>query len=82
MNFFRCKLVHLNLNAISVLSCFTMLCECWLGVTPDTNMFCYFYSQARYDNTVFSGIRLSLEGVPGDHLQGLLKRCILKVVSY
>jgi hypothetical protein len=76
MNFFRCKLVHLNLNAISVLSCFTMLCECWLGVTPDTNMFCYFYSQARYDKTVFSGIRLSLHRHHWkEYLETIFKGC-------
>jgi hypothetical protein len=34
-----CELVHLNLNAISVLSCFCMLCECWLGTPPDTSLF-------------------------------------------
>jgi hypothetical protein len=28
LNFLGCELVHLNLNAIAVLSCFTMLCEC------------------------------------------------------
>jgi hypothetical protein len=27
-----CELVHLNPNAIIALSCFTMLCECWLGM--------------------------------------------------
>jgi hypothetical protein len=28
INFLRCELVHFNLNAITALSCFTMLCEC------------------------------------------------------
>jgi hypothetical protein len=46
MNFFGCELVHLNLNAIAALSCFTMLCECWLGIAPDTSLFWYFYSLA------------------------------------
>jgi hypothetical protein len=38
-NFLRCELVHLNPNAITALSCFTMLCECWLGIAPDTSLF-------------------------------------------
>jgi hypothetical protein len=60
MNFLRCELVHLNPNAIAVLSCFTMLCECWLDISPDTSLFWYFYSPTRYNKTVFSGIGLSL----------------------
>jgi hypothetical protein len=59
MNFLRCELVHLNLNAIIALSCLTVLCECWLGITPDTNLLWYFYYPAWYDKTIFSGIRLS-----------------------
>jgi hypothetical protein len=60
MNFLRCELVHLNPNAIVALSCFTMLCECWLGIALDTSLFWYFYSLVHYDKTVFSGIGLSL----------------------
>jgi hypothetical protein len=60
MIFLRCKLVHLNSNAIAALSCFTMLCECWLEITPDTSLFWYFYSPTWYDKTVFSRIGLSL----------------------
>jgi hypothetical protein len=60
MNFLGCELVHFNLNAITALSCFTMLCECWLGIAPDTSLFWYFYSLARYDKIVYSGIRISL----------------------
>jgi hypothetical protein len=44
MNFLECELVHFNLNAIAALSYFTILCECWLGIAPDTNLFWYFYS--------------------------------------
>jgi hypothetical protein len=44
MNFLGCELVHLNPNAITALSYFTILCECWLGITPDTSLFWYFYS--------------------------------------
>jgi hypothetical protein len=39
MNFLGCELVHFNLNAIAALSYFTILCECWLGIAPDTNLF-------------------------------------------
>jgi hypothetical protein len=60
MNFLRCELVHLNLNTITTLSCFTMLCECWLGIASDTSLFWYFYSPARYDKVVYCGIGLSL----------------------
>jgi hypothetical protein len=34
-----CSLVHLNANAVSALSSFAMLCECWLGIPPDTSLF-------------------------------------------
>jgi hypothetical protein len=60
MNFLGCELVHLNLNAIAALSCFTMLCECWLGIALDTSLFWYFYSPARYGKVIYSRIRLSL----------------------
>jgi hypothetical protein len=60
MNFYGCELVQFNPNAIDALGCFTMLCECWLGIAPDTSMFWYFYSLVRYTNDVCSGIRLSL----------------------
>jgi hypothetical protein len=43
LNFLRCELVHLNPNAIAALNCFTMLCECWLRITLDNNLFWYFY---------------------------------------
>jgi hypothetical protein len=46
MNFLGCELVHFNPNAIVALSYFTMLCECWLGIVPDTSLFWYFYSPA------------------------------------
>jgi hypothetical protein len=55
-----CELVHLNLNAIIALSCFTMLCECWLGIAPYTSLFWYFYSPARYEKVIFFRIGLSL----------------------
>jgi hypothetical protein len=60
MNFIGCELVHFIPNAIAVLSCFSMLCECWLGISPDTSLFWYFYSLARYNKVVYSGIGLSL----------------------
>jgi hypothetical protein len=39
MNYLGCSLVHLNSNAVSALSSFVMLCECWLRIPPDTNLF-------------------------------------------
>jgi hypothetical protein len=44
MNFLGCELVYFKPNAIAALSYFTMLCECWLGIAPDTSLFWYFYS--------------------------------------
>jgi hypothetical protein len=38
MNFLGCELVHVNLNAIAALSCFIMLCECWLGIARNTSL--------------------------------------------
>jgi hypothetical protein len=58
MGFLGCEVVHLYPNAIVALSCFIMLCECWLGIALDTSMFWYFYSPAQYDKVVYSGIRL------------------------
>jgi hypothetical protein len=39
MNFLGCELVHFNPNAIAALICFIMMCECWLGISPDTSLF-------------------------------------------
>jgi hypothetical protein len=60
INYLGCLLVHLNSNAVSALSSFIMLCECWLGIPPDTSLFWYYYSPARYTKTIFSGIGFSL----------------------
>jgi hypothetical protein len=60
MYFLGCEPVHFNPNAIATLSCSTMLCECWLGIALDTSLFYYFYSLARYNKVVYSGIVLSL----------------------
>jgi hypothetical protein len=60
MNFLGCELVHFNLNAITALSCFAMLCEYWRGITPDTSLFWYFNSLVRYTKVVYSRIGLSL----------------------
>jgi hypothetical protein len=57
MNYLGCSLVHLNTNVVSALSSFIMLCECWLGIPPDTSLFWYYYSPTRY---AFSRIGLSL----------------------
>jgi hypothetical protein len=60
MNYLGCSLVHLNPNVVSALSSFIMLCECWLRIPPDTSLFWYYYSPARYTKTIFDGIGLSL----------------------
>jgi hypothetical protein len=60
MNFLGCELVHFNPNVIAALSCFMLLCECWLGITPDTSLFWYFYSLAQYNKIVYFRIGLSL----------------------
>jgi hypothetical protein len=60
MNYLGCSLVHLNPNVVSALSSFVMLCECWLGIPPDTSIFWYYYSPSRYTKTIFGGIGLSL----------------------
>jgi hypothetical protein len=39
LNFLRCELVHLNLNTIAALICFSMLCKCWLGIPSETSLF-------------------------------------------
>jgi hypothetical protein len=52
MNFLGCELVHFNLNVIATLSYFTVLCECSLGIAPDTSLFWYFYILTRYDKVV------------------------------
>jgi hypothetical protein len=60
LNYLGFELVHLHPNAIATLSYFSMLCECWLGILPDTSIFWYFYSPARYEHIVFSGLGLTL----------------------
>jgi hypothetical protein len=39
INYLVCSLVHFNANAIASLSSFVMLCECWLGIPPDSSFF-------------------------------------------
>jgi hypothetical protein len=60
MNYLGCSLVHLNANVVSALSSFVMLCECLLEIPPDTILFWYYYSPARYTKTIFGGINLFL----------------------
>jgi hypothetical protein len=60
MGYLNCELFHFNPNAISALSTFVMLCECWLGIAPDTSLFWYYYSLAQYSKVVYDGIGLSL----------------------
>jgi hypothetical protein len=60
MGYLNCELFHFNPNAISTLSTFVMLCECWLGIAPDTILFWYYYSFARYSKVVYGKIGFSL----------------------
>jgi hypothetical protein len=60
MNYLGCSLVHFNVNAIASLNSFVMLCECWLGIPPDSSMFWYYYSTSRYTKFVYDGIGSSL----------------------
>jgi hypothetical protein len=60
MNYLSCSLVHCNANAIVVLSCFMMLCECWMGIPPDSYLFWYYYSPSRYTKFIYGEIGLSL----------------------
>jgi hypothetical protein len=39
MNYLGYSLAHFNANAITALSSFVMLCECWLGIPPDSSLF-------------------------------------------
>jgi hypothetical protein len=54
LNYIGCELVHLHLNAISALTGFSMLCECWLSIPPNTSLFCYFYSPTHYEHKAFN----------------------------
>jgi hypothetical protein len=76
MSYLGCSLVHLNANAVSALSSFAMLCECWLGIPPDTSLFWYYYSLARYSKTIFGGIGLSLRRKCRDeYIKATFKNC-------
>jgi hypothetical protein len=76
MSYLGCSLVHLNANAVSALSSFVMLCECWLGIPPDTSLFWYYYSPAQYSETIFGGIGLSLRRKCRDeYIKATFKSC-------
>jgi hypothetical protein len=76
MSYLGYSLVHLNANAVSALSSFKMLCECWLGIPPDTSLFWYYYSLARYSKTIFGGIGLSLQHKCRDeYIKATFKSC-------
>jgi hypothetical protein len=76
LNYLECELVHLNPNAIAMLKCFSMLCECWLDIPPDTSLFWYFYYPARYECKVFSGIELTLHhNHQGEYLKTKFRGC-------
>jgi hypothetical protein len=76
MSYLGCSLVHLNANAVSALSSFAMLCECWLGIPRDTSLFWYYYSPARYSKTIFGEIGLSLQRKCSDeYIKATFKGC-------
>jgi hypothetical protein len=53
-----------------------MLCECWLGIPPDTSLFWYYYSPARYTKTIFGGISFSLRRNRRDeYIKATFKGC-------
>jgi hypothetical protein len=53
-----------------------MLCECWLGIPPDTSLFWYYYSPARYTKTIFNRIGLSLRRKRRDeYIKATFKSC-------
>jgi hypothetical protein len=60
MGYLNYALFHFNPNAISALSTFVMLCECWLGIALGISMFWNYYSPVRYSKVVYGGIRLPL----------------------
>jgi hypothetical protein len=76
MNHLGCSLVHLNTNAVLALSSFVLLCECWLGIPPDTSLFWYYYSLARYTKTIFGRIGFSLRRNRRDeYIKATFKGC-------
>jgi hypothetical protein len=76
MNYLGCSLVHLHSNVVSTLSIFVMLCECWLGIPPDTSLFWYYYSPARYTKTIFGGIGFSLRrNCRDEYIKASFKGC-------
>jgi hypothetical protein len=53
-----------------------MLCECWLGIPPDTSLFWYYYSPARYTKIIYGGTGLSLRRKCRDeYIRATFKGC-------
>jgi hypothetical protein len=76
MNYLGCSLIHFNANALVVLSSFVMLCEYWLRIPPDSNLFWYYYSPSRYAKFIYGGIGLSLHRHRQDeYILALFKGC-------
>jgi hypothetical protein len=71
MGYLNYELFHFNPNTISTLSSFVMLYECWLRITPDTNLFWYYYSPARYSKVFASS---SPRRIYSGFLQELLEK--------
>jgi hypothetical protein len=76
MNYLGCSLVHLNSTVVSALSSFVMMCDCWLGIPPDTSLFWYYYSPSQYTKTIFGEIGFSLRRNCGDeYIKATFKGC-------
>jgi hypothetical protein len=59
------------------LSYFMMLSECWLDIQPHTSLLWYFYSSARYEHKVFSGIEL----MPQRNYRGEYRNVIIRAAG-
>jgi hypothetical protein len=76
MNYLGFSLVHFNANALAALSSFVMLCECWLGILPDSSLFWYYFSPSWYAKFIYGRIRLSLRRHRWDeYILTLFKGC-------
>jgi hypothetical protein len=76
MNYLGCSLIHFNANALAALSSFVMLCKCWLGILPDSNLFWYYYSPFWYAKFIYGEIGLSLHHHRQDeYISALFKGC-------
>jgi hypothetical protein len=78
MNYLGSSLVYFNANAIAALSSFVMLCECWLGIPPHSNLFWYYYFPSWSAKFIYGGIGLSLRRHRRDEYIPALFKCCWK----